>query len=141
MKKIILVRNDLIYLKLCINYLIMKSAEVFHIERGLDNYKIYNSLVVEHKNIGILNSDISIRIIRELANGSGCAMDVVRNLGIDKQKVYYYLKKLEESGIIRFVKNEQRHGMVAKVFETVAPVVSTKLYEDFGVTDGKGYKD
>ena len=93
----------------------MISDEVFHIERTQDNYKIYNSLVVDHKSLGILNSVISMKIMNELSKGQMCAMDIVRNLGIDKQKVYYYLKKLEESGIIRFVKNEQRHGMLAKV--------------------------
>lgn len=110
----------------------MISDEVFHIEKGSDNYRIYNSLVVNHKNLGILSNEIPMKIINELSKGSMCAMDIVRNLDIDKQKVYYYLKKLEESGIIHFVKNEQRHGMTAKVYEAVAPVISAKLYEDYG---------
>lgn len=128
----IIVRNSLTYLKLWANYLNMEPEEIFHIEKNQDNYKIYNSLVIDHKNLGVLSNGISMKIINDMSKGPLCAMDVVRNLGIDKQKVYYYLKKLEDSGIIRFVRNEQRHGMVAKVYETVAPVISTKLYEDFG---------
>jgi DNA-binding transcriptional ArsR family regulator len=109
----------------------MDSAEILHMERSQDNYRIYNSMLVNHKNLSILGSEISMRIISELSREPMCAMDIVRNIDIDKQKVYYYLKKLEDSGIIRLVKNEQRHGMMAKVYGTVAPVISTKIYEDF----------
>jgi len=113
-----------------VNYNNMTSETVF-VERNQENFRIYNSLIVEHRDLGILNSEISMKIIEELSRNPLCAMDIVRNLGIDKQKVYYHLKKLEESGVIKLVKNEQRHGMTAKIYEAVAPVVSTKLYEDF----------
>ena len=106
-----------------------------HVEKENEKYRIYSSMLVDPRNLSILGSPLSIKIIRELSKQPSCAMDVVRNLGVDKQKVYYHLKKLEESGVVRLVKSEQRHGMTAKVYEAVSPVVSTKLYDDFREED------
>ncbi len=106
-----------------------------HVEKEDERYRIYDSMLINHKDLSILGSELSVRIVRELSSNPSCAMDIVRNLGVDKQKVYYHLKKLEESGVVRLVKSEQRHGMTAKVYEAVSPVVSAKLYDDFREED------
>ena len=100
------------------------------IERGQNENRIYSSLLVEPKNLGIFNSELPIRIIRELSQEPGCAMDLARKLKQHEQKIYYHLRKLEAVGLIRPIKTEKRYGMIAKIYKASFPVIATKLYED-----------
>ncbi len=105
----------------------MDPVLVEHTEKGK---KAYKSLVVEPDKLSVLNSKLAIEIVREITRQPGCALDIARSMQEDEQKVYYYLRKLENAGIVRLSKMERRHGMTAKIYEAVAPVVSAKLHDD-----------
>ncbi len=105
----------------------MDSVLVEHTE---DGKKAYKSLIVEPDKLSVLNSPLALEIVKELTREPGCALDIARNLQLDEQKVYYYLRKLEHSGIVKLVRTERRHGMTAKIYEAVAPVVAAKLHDD-----------
>jgi len=100
------------------------------VENRGDGKVSYESLVVAPKKLSVFNSDLSLRIVNELARNPGCAMDLARNLKEHEQKIYYHLRKLESVGVVKPVGTEKRYGMVAKIYSMTCPVIATKLYED-----------
>ncbi len=102
--------------------------------------RIYNSVFVEAKHVNILSNELAVKIVSKLAETKACAMDLARDLNQHEQKIYYYLRKLEEAGVVKKVGTERRFGMIAKLYSAVSPIVSTKLYEDERLmkVDGKG---
>lgn len=100
------------------------------IEEDGNGRKAYNSLIMEPKNLSIFANELALRIVSELSKKPGCAMDLARKIEVDEQKIYYHLRKLEKTGIVKLVGTEMRYGMTAKIYRAVSPVVSAKLYED-----------
>ena len=92
--------------------------------------KVYNSLMLDSKHLGIFSNGLAVRIINELAKQPLCAMDVAKKLGENEQKIYYHLRKMKKAEIIKLNGTEPRYGMIAKLFELVSPVIATKLYEE-----------
>ena len=90
----------------------------------------YDSILVSPEKLSIFGSELSIKIVKELAKQPACAMDLARRLEQHEQKIYYHLRNLEKSGIIRQLRTEQRYGMTAKIYDVVSPVVATKLYNE-----------
>ncbi len=99
------------------------------LEEGSNGRKAYESLVLDPKSLGILSNELSLKIVREIAKNPGCALDIARSLGEHEQKIYYHLRKLESSGMVRLLRSEKRFGMTAKIYDAVSPVVSAKLYD------------
>ncbi len=99
------------------------------IEDGENGQKAYSSLVMEPSNLGIFANEPALKIVRELSRKPGCAMDLARRLEMDEQKIYYHLRKLEKAGVVSLAGTETRYGMTAKIYRTVAPAVSAKLYD------------
>lgn len=96
----------------------------------------YNSLLMEPGSLGIFANELALTIVKELSRRPGCAMDLARKIGVDEQKVYYHLRKLEKAGVVKLLGTEMRYGMTAKIYRAVSPVVSAKLYEDGYEFDG-----
>ena len=110
------------------------------IEDGKDGRKAYKSLLLEPSKLSVLNSDLAVEIVRELTRKPSCALDIARSLQKDEQKVYYYLRKLEAAGIVRLAGMERRHGMTAKIYEAIAPVIATKLHDDGHIIESPAVK-
>ncbi|MEK6909718.1 MAG: winged helix-turn-helix domain-containing protein [Candidatus Aenigmatarchaeota archaeon] len=90
----------------------------------------YDSLILDNpKAFSALNSKIAFKIVKALADSPASAIDVSRKLKIHEQKVYYHVRRLERAGIIYTISNEKRHGMIAKIFSVVSPVIAAKLYD------------
>ncbi|MBI4018836.1 MAG: winged helix-turn-helix transcriptional regulator [Candidatus Aenigmarchaeota archaeon] len=100
------------------------------IEKEGERQKVYDAKLISPNGMKSLSSPLAGKIIAELARHPQCAMDVSRNLKENEQKIYYYLRGLEKAGVIEKAGEEQRYGMVAKIFRAVSPVVATKLYDD-----------
>lgn len=100
------------------------------IEENSEGKKAYNSVVVNPRGLGILTNELTLKIIQRLSEKPGCALDIARSLEVHEQKIYYHLRKLEATGVIRLLRSEKRLGMTAKIYTTVSPVVSAKLYDD-----------
>jgi len=100
------------------------------IEQTENGKRAHKSLIVEPRKLSVLNNQLVLDIMRELTVEPACAMDLARRLQEDEQKVYYYLRKLERSGLIILTRMERRHGMTAKIYELKAPVVSAKLHDN-----------
>jgi len=90
----------------------------------------YDSLILDNpKAFSALNSKVALKIVKSLAETPVSPIDLSRKLKIHEQKVYYHVRRLERAGLIYTISNEKRHGMIAKIYSVVSPVISAKLYE------------
>ncbi|MBS3050689.1 MAG: ArsR family transcriptional regulator [Candidatus Aenigmarchaeota archaeon] len=105
----------------------MKTVFVENME---NTQRVYDSLLLNPRHLGIFSSDLAIRVINELAKQPLCAMDISKRLKENEQKIYYHLRKMKVAGIVKLNGTEQRYGMTAKMFQLVSPVISTKLYDE-----------
>ena len=106
-------------------------------EDAVEEQKIYKSLVIKPKNLSVLGTDLSIKILHELAKSPACAMDIARKLKEHEQKIYYHLRRLENAGIIKILRIEERSGASAKIFSVDSPFISVKLFDGEHLTDVK----
>ncbi len=109
----------------------------FLVEETEEGQKAYKTLVVKPKNFSVLNSELSLKILHELSKQPQCAMDVARKLKQHEQKIYYHMRRLEQSGIIKLERTEERVGALAKLYSVHSPFVSVKLFEGEYLADVK----
>lgn len=99
------------------------------VENSENKQRIYDSLLLEAKHLGIFSNELAVKMINELAKQPLCAMDIAKNLKENEQKIYYHLRKMISAGIVKLNGTESRYGMTAKMYELVSPVIATKLYD------------
>ena len=105
-----------------------------YIEKDGETQRVYDATLVGAAGMKSLGNPLAARIVAELARQPQCAMDVARNLKENEQKIYYHLRSLEKAGIVEKTGEEQRYGMIAKLFRVVSPIVAAKLYDEFRET-------
>jgi hypothetical protein len=98
-------------------------------DRGTEK-KTYDSIFIQPRHLGIFTNRLTIKIIEELIKNPCCAIDLAKALSQDKQKIYYYLRKMEKARVIRIVKHERRAGLTANIYGVVSPVIASKLYDN-----------
>lgn len=104
--------------------MVLKTILVENSESG---QKFYESVHLSPKNLGALGNELSLKILGELSKEPLCAMDVAKKMNIHEQKIYYHLRKLERSGLIKIARTERRFGLIANMYDVVSPVVHTKI--------------
>lgn len=110
--------------------LMVPYMKTMFIENVENKQRVYDSLLLNPRHLGIFSSDLAVKVINELAKQPLCAMDVAKKLKENEQKIYYHLRKMRSAGIVKLNGTEQRFGMTAKMFQLVSPVISTKLYDE-----------
>src|SRR4030042_1227177 len=106
-------------------------------EETEDGQKIYRTLVIKPNRLSVLNTELAVKILQELARRPSCAMDIARRLKEHEQKIYYHLRRLEKAGIIKMERTEERSGALAKIFSVSSPFVSVKLFDSENLIDVK----
>lgn len=107
------------------------------VEEHPEGQKIHRTLIMKPINFNVLNSELAVKILNELGKRSQCAMDIARKLKEHEQKIYYHLRRLEKSGIVKLVRREERVGALAKIYEVSHPYISVKLFDGEHLTDVK----
>lgn len=102
----------------------------FLVEETKNGQKIYDTMIMNNpKALSVFSNELSLKIIKEIAKTSSCAMDIARKLKQHEQKIYYHIRKLEKMGIIKLEDTEERVGAIAKIYSLVSPTVSFKILE------------
>ncbi len=83
---------------------------------------------------GIL-SKVSWDILKLLSKNESYSMEIARRLNIHEQKVYYHMRKLLRSGIIRVARTEKRKGALTKIYKVSYPAMGVEL--PFGEVETK----
>jgi len=107
------------------------------VEEHPEGQKIHRTLIMKPNSFNVLNSELAIKVLGELGKKHQCAMDVARKLKEHEQKIYYHIRRLEEAGIVKLVRREERVGALAKIYEVSHPYVSVKLFDGEHLTDAK----
>jgi DNA-binding transcriptional ArsR family regulator len=102
-----------------------------------EGQKAYKAALIKPKKLNVLNSDLALKIVSELAKQPSCAMDLARRLKQHEQKIYYHLRRLDEAGFIKLLRTEKRVGALAKIYTVLYPIVSVKLFEGEYAVDVK----
>ena len=107
------------------------------VEERKEGQKVYKTLIVKPSNFNVLNTDLSVKILEELAKKPSCAMDIARKLKEHEQKIYYHLRRLEKAGVIKIIRTEERAGALAKIFSVSSPFISVKIFDGEYLVDAK----
>jgi len=107
----------------------------YFVKEGENFREIYLSKELTPTKLSFLSSELALKILKELSKEPLCAMDIARRLGEHEQKIYYYIRKFEEVGIIRVVRKEERVGAIAKVYTIDTPYISVKLFDSKPLID------
>ena len=107
------------------------------IEETESGQKAFKSMLLDPASLGVLSSELSIKILKELGKNPSCAMDVARSLKQHEQKIYYHMRRLEKAGIITLIKREERVGALAKIYSVASPVLAVKLFDSNFTLDAK----
>ncbi len=92
-------------------------AKYFLLKSGRGNEVAPVLLFKDPSKLKVLTSELGWKIFTMLAEPQ-CPMDLAKKLGMHEQKVYYYINKLKENGLIRELRTEQRHGAIAKFYQS-----------------------
>lgn len=84
--------------------------------------------------LAVLAAPIRQRILEALEE-PGSASSVARRLGLARQKVAYHVRRLEENGYIRLVREEQRRGCTERIVQRSAQylVASNEIFGRMGI--------
>jgi DNA-binding transcriptional ArsR family regulator len=69
----------------------------------------------------------AIKILSEIADKPNYPKEIAKKLGIDRQKVYYHIHKLEKSGLIKVVKETKKGGAMCKFYSPVSHAFGFEL--------------
>ncbi|MBM3200433.1 hypothetical protein FJZ53_05840, partial [Candidatus Woesearchaeota archaeon] len=64
-----------------------------------------------------ITSDISMRILHLLASEPSYPSKIARDLGVHEQIIFYHIRNLEKSKVIKLVRREDKQGGVANYYE------------------------
>jgi len=92
--------------------------------------EVFRAKEMEVKKMNVFGSELSVKIINELARKPACAMDLARALNEHEQKIYYHLRRLEKAGIISLERTEVRAGALTKIYKIDSPYIALKLFDD-----------
>ncbi len=87
------------------------------------------TFILPTKEIESPYSPLSTRIISFLARKSSYPKEIAKALKEDEQKIYYHVRKLEKSGIIRISRKQDIGGAVAKFYSLTKPSFFMKFSE------------
>ncbi|MFH1294519.1 MAG: hypothetical protein ABIH90_01085 [Candidatus Aenigmatarchaeota archaeon] len=63
-----------------------------------------------------MTTELGWKIFREMVSPA-CPIDIAKKIGVHEQKVYYYIRKFRDSGLIKEIRKEQRHGTLARFYQ------------------------
>ena len=84
-----------------------------------------------------VSSGLAQKILGILSREAMCPIDIAKSLRVHEQKVYYHIRNLEKSGIIKIVKKEARNGAIANIYALWEPAFVIK-FKNFELTSKIG---
>ena len=93
-----------------------------------ESYEVKDIALFDHPELlkSVLNK-LSWQILKLLGEGAMYPIEIAKKLGIHEQKVYYHIRKLAESDIIKVVKEEEKKGATAKFYRVSYPALGVEL--------------
>jgi len=91
-------------------------------------YEAKDIVLFDHPEMlkAVLNK-LSWRILELLGENEMYPIEIAKKLGVHEQKVYYHIRKLTESGVIKVVREEEKKGAMAKYYKVSFPAFGVEL--------------
>ncbi len=83
--------------------------------------------IVEPKHAKSALSPLAWRILQSLSGKPTYPKDLSRRLKVHEQKVYYHIRNLEKSGLVKVIKQENTNGITTKFYSLVEPAFALLL--------------
>lgn len=80
-------------------------------------------------NLGSVKSKLARRVIQSIVDTAKYPKQIAKELKENEQKVYYHIRNLEKSGVVKVVKQETVHGTLAKFYTVSEPALVVKFKE------------
>jgi hypothetical protein len=74
--------------------------------------------VVELSDMGKISSDLAKKILQCICVKEKYPKMIAKELAENEQKIYYHIRNLEASGIVKVIREENIHGTAAKFYKT-----------------------
>lgn len=92
------------------------------------HYKMAGTLMLSDiKEAKYIANETSRRIMEILSEGPTYSEEIARRLKIDRQRIYYRMKKLESAGLIRLTEIKNMNGSLAKIYVPVSGTVGFRF--------------
>jgi DNA-binding transcriptional ArsR family regulator len=101
--------------------------------------KSMDCLEVGSKAMGVLSEE-RLKVLRLLSEGPKYPAEIARQMGVEIQSIYYHIRLLEKSKLIRFLEYEERGGAAAKKYCLASNALSIIIKEDWKGFAGKSQK-
>lgn len=88
-------------------------------------YSIDDTILI--KDLSLMKSianQTALKIVNYLYRNPSYPLEIAENTGIDRQKIYYYIHRLENAGVIRVIDTVRKGGSTAKIYERSANAIS-----------------
>ncbi len=69
----------------------------------------------------------ALKILKKLLEKPNFPRELAKALGINEQKVYYYIKKLRRCGLIEEISSEPKRGTICRFYAPIAPAFGIEL--------------
>ena len=84
---------------------------------------------IELDKLGSVGSLLAKRIIKAIAEKEKYPKQIAKELKENEQKVYYHVRNLEKSGLIKVVREETVHGTIARFYRITKPALVLRFKE------------
>jgi predicted transcriptional regulator len=84
---------------------------------------------LKFNNLKNFGTELAQKILKSISEKAKYPADIAKELKVHEQKVYYHIRNLENSGIIKVVKKETKQGAVANYYALTEPSFVVKFKE------------
>jgi DNA-binding Lrp family transcriptional regulator len=102
---------------------------MFVVDKKKDEVFSLPAKEISAENMQSLSSELAQKILNLLAKDAMYPIDIAKSLKVHEQKVYYHIRNLENSGIIKIVKKETKQGATANYYGLSEPAFVVKFKE------------
>jgi predicted transcriptional regulator len=82
---------------------------------------------INFKDLSSLKGELVEKIINLLSNKPSYPKEIAKNLNIHEQNIYYYIRKLEQTGLIKVDREESINGSFAKYYSLSSDSIFVKF--------------
>lgn len=83
--------------------------------------------IVDARRLAAATHPLAFHLLTKLSHKPAYPKILAQELGVDLQKVYYHVQKLERAGLIKVIREERRKGGVCKYYSTSARAFGFEL--------------
>lgn len=102
---------------------------MFIVEKNKNEILSLPAKELKPEQIKNLNSALAQKILTLIAESPKYPIELAKKLKVHEQKIYYHIRNLEKSGLIKIVRKENKQGAVANYYALIEPAFVIRFKE------------